>query len=116
MEIALQDSLSRADLFEKFKQQLVRDFEMSGYSAYIPEIASNAYMDVYDALFNAVLKVDKLEHNGLMNLLYRVDISEQQMKQASLKEPAKSVYQIVSELIIKRVLQKVIIKQQFSRE
>lgn len=116
MEIALQDSLSRGDLFEKFKQQLVRDFEMSGYSAYAPELLSNDYLQVYDAVFNAVLKVDKLEHNGLMNLLYRVDISEYQVKQATQSSPNKTVYQIVSELIIKRVLQKVIIKQQFSKE
>lgn len=108
-------SLQKPDLFEKFKTQLKRDFELCGFADYTPTFVSNDLQEV----FNAVLKsVVSLEHKGssyLMNLLYRIDLTEKQIKSAAHQQPETPFQHIIAELIIKRILQKVIIKEQYSK-
>lgn len=107
-------SLQKPDLFEKFKIQLNRDFELSGLIEYAPKILSNDIDHVYDAVLDAVLLVERKDSNSIMTLLYRIDITEQQLKKAS-GESSNNLKQAMAQLIIKRVLQKVIIKEQFSK-
>ena len=46
-----------------------------------------------------------------MQLLYRIDISEAQLKRYLLENKSDNYFNVIAELIIKRVLQKVVIKQ-----
>jgi hypothetical protein len=48
-----------------------------------------------------------------MNLLYRIDISEAQLKRYLNKNKDESHFNVIAELIIKRVLQKVVIRQMY---
>ena len=59
--------------------------------------------------------MEKKDSGGLMNLLYRIDLTELQIKQAVKKEPEKAMQPTIAELIIKRNLQKVILKQMYSK-
>lgn len=109
------NSLQKPDLFEKFKLQLNRDFELCGFSDHTPTFVSNDLQEVFDAVLKAVIN---LEHKGsthLMNLLYRIDLTEKQIKSASLQNPETPFQHLIAELIIKRILQKVIIKEQYSK-
>jgi hypothetical protein len=51
-----------------------------------------------------------------MNLLYRVDISEAQLKRYLTESPAEDTLVTIAELIIKRVLQKVVIRKYYKGE
>lgn len=109
------NSLQKPDLFEKFKTQLERDFDLCGFSEYAPIFNSNELQQVYEAVLKSVMA---LEHKGtthLMNLLYRIDLTEKQIKSAALNQPDTSFQSLIAELIIKRILQKVIIKEQYSK-
>jgi hypothetical protein len=46
--------------------------------------------------------------------LYRIDVTELQIKKEATSHPEKNFQQILAELIVKRILQKVILKQQYS--
>lgn len=107
-------SLEKPDLFEKFKTQLTRDFELSGLLDYAPNITSNKLDHVYDEVLNSILLIERKDSNGIMTLLYRVDITELQLKNAT-QESSNNFKQVMAELIIKRVLQKVILKDQYSK-
>jgi hypothetical protein len=109
------DSLEKPDLFEKFKLQLSRDFELCGFLEYAPNIQSNDLQHIYSEVLKSISQLEKKDSGGLMNLLYRIDLTELQIKQASKKEPERAMQQIMAELIIKRILQKVILKQLYSK-
>jgi hypothetical protein len=109
------DSLLRIDLFEKFKIQLHRDFELCGFTHEAPILNSNKLEHVFQEVLQSVMIIEKKESSSLKNLLYRIDISEFQIKKESVTHPEKNLQQIISELIVKRILQKVILKEQYSK-
>lgn len=108
-------SLEKPDLFEKFKIQLNRDFELCGFLEYAPQIQSNDLNHIYEEVLKSITQLERKDSGGLMNLLYRIDLTELQIKQAIKKEPEKAMQHIMAELIIKRILQKVILKQMYSK-
>ncbi len=106
-------SLEKPDLFEKFKTQVYKDFELAGVIDCLPVIESNNLSHLKEVFFNAILKLEV--SNALKNLLYRVDINEKQIKKAALKDPSLSLQHLLSELMIKRILQKVVLKELYSK-
>lgn len=109
------NSLQKPDLFEKFKIQLKRDFELCGFSDYTPVFTSNNLQEIFEAVLKAVVNLEHKGSSHLMNLLYRIDLTEKQIKSASLQQPETPFQHVIAELIIKRILQKVIIKEQYSK-
>jgi hypothetical protein len=112
MEIDL-TSLKKPSLFDKFKIQTQKDFEMSGVLEYMPIITSNNLNKLKEGFYNSVLKLELSD--ALKNLLYRIDITELQIKQACVKNPETPLQHILAELMIKRILQKVVLKELYSR-
>lgn len=108
-------SLQKVDLFEKFKIQLHRDFELCGLADEAPKINSNNLEHVFQEVMNAVLVIEKKDSSSIQNLLYRIDVTELQIKKEASLHPEKNFQQILAELIVKRILQKVILKQQYSK-
>ncbi len=108
------NSLSKPDLFEKFKQQVLKDFELSGLLAEAPLILSNELTHIQQAFSNAIHTIESKAGNGIQNLLYRIDISEAQIRKMALEYPNKSMHDIMVELMIKRILQKVVLKDLYS--
>jgi hypothetical protein len=106
-------SLEKPDLFEKFKTQVYKDFELAGVLEYLPAIESNNLSQLKDAFFSSIIKLEI--SNALKNLLYRIDITELQIKQASQIHPEIPLQQLLAELMIKRILQKVVLKELYSK-
>lgn len=110
------NQLTSKDLFAAFKQQLVRDFEQSNFSsAFVAALEPN-----YDSIHKII--VSELQRNeartdfNLMHLLYRIDISEAQLKRYLNAHKNESYHQVMAELIIKRVLQKVVVKRYYKNK
>ena len=106
--------LWKEDLFELFKAQLKKDFESAGASGdFVNDLPVE--LEVLKSTVTAEL-VLILKTNGslLASLLYRIDISERQLQQYQDKNLSLSFEEIIAELIIKRILQKVILKKTFS--
>lgn len=92
-------------------RQLIADFEACDLS-----LSFDFDKPDYAALFSQVIAViNKLTSDypeKLFRVFYRIDLPEQLVKE-SLKNGNASVF--LAELIIKRVLQKVILKKQYSK-
>lgn len=115
MEIDTITSLQKPDLFEKFKTQLNRDFELCGFANEAPHLSSNNLEHVFQEVLKSVMFIEKIDSSSIQNLLYRIDVTELQIKKEATNHPEKNFQQILAELIVKRILQKVILKQQYSK-
>jgi hypothetical protein len=104
----LQTGISRPDLFELFKQQLKKDFESSGLDTSFVEGLIPDYEFLIKHIAVEVQKADK--RNALVGLLYRVDISEKQIHKLSSEKKEISRDLILAELLLKRELQKIVIR------
>ncbi len=60
--------------------------------------------------------IEKKDSSSIQNLLYRIDVTELQIKKEASNHLEKNFQQILAELIIKRILQKVILKEQYSKQ
>lgn len=113
-ELDLNNYLFKQNLFDLFKSQLSKDFESAGLDI---SFTSNLPKDL-ELLINTVkVQIETLSKKTphlLPILLYRIDISEQQIKVYSKKNPDAIYEVLLAELIIKRILQKVILKKTFS--
>jgi hypothetical protein len=115
MEIERLQDLQKPDLFEKFKTQLHRDFELCGFAHEAPQLSSNSLEHVFQEVLKSVMIIEKKNSSSLQNLLYRIDVTELQIKKEAASHPDKNFQQILVELIVKRILQKVILKDQYSK-
>ena len=112
MEIDL-TGLEKPGLFEKFKTQVYKDYELSGALDFLPLMTSNNFNQLKDEFYQSVLKLEI--SNALKILLYRIDINEMQIKNATQKDPQIPLQLVIAELMIKRILQKVVLKEFYSK-
>jgi len=99
------------NLYELFILQLTKDFNSANFDT---SFVSKLKADIQEIQFAIIEQLEREEINSkfkLSNLLYRIDISELQINKLCKEKPDKNLNEILSELIIKRVLQKVVFKE-----
>lgn len=101
--------LEKPEWFEKFKAQVRRDYELAGVLQHLPFLETHSLEELQASFHQSVLKLET--GNALKNLLYRIDITETQIRQATQKQPDLALQPILAELMIKRILQKVVLKE-----
>ncbi|WP_317896675.1 hypothetical protein [Aurantibacillus circumpalustris] len=113
-EIDVNTYLFKENLFDLFKEQLKKDFEGAGANS---DFTGDLPRDL-EALKLVLLHELKIISNNsstlIASLLYRIDISEIQIRNYQLKNSSLSFEEVLAELIIKRILQKVILKKTYS--
>ena len=113
--LKVNDQLSSRDLFEVFKKQLTKDFEQSNFAAEFIKDLEPDFADIHEKIVNELLRSEKKADSHLMQLLNRIDISEAQLQRYLFEHQNENRLSTIGELIIKRVLQKVVIKQHFKQ-
>ena len=111
----IENQLSSKDLFDAFKIQLARDFEQGNFPADFVVALEPNYISILKQIEFELQRNEKRTDSGLMPLLYRIDISEAQLKRYLNGRPNENNFAVIAELIIRRVLQKVIIKQYYKK-
>lgn len=109
----IKNQLSSKDLFDAFKAQLVKDFEQSNFPASFVATLEPDYNSIHEKIAAELQRNENKADFNLMNLLYRIDISEAQLKRYLTESKNDNYFNVIAELIIKRVLQKVVIKQYY---
>lgn len=108
--------ISKPDLFEKFKMQLQKDFEFCGLDGKFAVDLTPDFDLILKVVHLEVEKINKASSGKLNELLYRIDISEAQIKKAFNLKQDSELNEIIAELIVKRELQKIIIKEHFKNK
>jgi hypothetical protein len=107
--------LLKENLFDLFKAQLKKDFESSGINGDFTDGLSTDFQALKDAVITALWPLLRGSSSGLSALLYRIDINEHQLNNYQQEHSSMQFQEVLAELIIKRILQKVILKKTFSK-
>lgn len=116
MDDALQirGQLQTHDLFESFKTQLKKDLDECNCDSSFVDLLEPNFDEIKRALSMAIKQSEKKSSFNLQQLLYRVDINEKRLSNELKHNPSKDYLEVISTLIIKRVLQKIVLKKHFS--
>jgi hypothetical protein len=109
----LKSQLSSKDLFDAFKRQLAKDFQQSNFPVDFVGALKPDYRSIHEQIANELRRNEKKSEVNLMQLLYRIDINEAQLKKHLNEYNGEDQFNVIAELIIKRVLQKVVIRQYY---
>src|SRR6476620_6525224 len=74
--------LSSKTLLDAFKMQLIKDFEQSNYPTSFIDALEPDYNKMLTSIAFELQRNETKSDNGIMQLLYRIDISEAQLKKA----------------------------------
>ncbi len=107
--------INRIELIREAAAQLIKDFDMFGLEI---KFSGNAY-EAYEELFDQVVPhMDQLissNRSKFLGILYRIDISDEQVKKAVDNNSSEPFSHIITDLIIRRELQKVVIRNHYKK-
>ena len=109
----IKDQLSTRELFAAFKRQLAKDFEQSNFPFDFVAALEPIYNTIHEKIAGELQRNEKKTGFTVMSLLYRIDISEAQLQKYLSEHQNENHFNVIAELIIKRVLQKVVTKQYY---
>lgn len=103
--------LQQEEVFNDFLNQLIKDAEMSGI---ILKKEALCYHNIQEVILNLSEQIQAILHTvtteKLQSWLYRVDISEKYIKEQTSVYPYKTYNILLAETIVKRTLQKVVLR------
>jgi hypothetical protein len=109
----IRNQLSNKGLFEAFKMQMIKDFEQSNFPTDFIAALTPDYSRIYEQIVYELQHCEKKSDFNLSRLLNRIDISDAQLKKYLIEHKNENHFSIIAELIIKRILQKVVIRQHY---
>ncbi|MGQ0829290.1 MAG: hypothetical protein ACT4ON_12960 [Bacteroidota bacterium] len=109
----LSQYFNRLDLIKETANQIIKDFDMFGLEIKFSGNAYNAYEELFEQIEPHVNQLIISNQTKFMGILYRIDLSDEQIKKSVQENTSESFSAIVTDLIIKRELQKVVIRDHY---
>jgi hypothetical protein len=109
----LSQYINRLDLIKDTANQIIKDFDMFGLEIKFSGNAFNAYEELFEQIEPHINQLITSNQQKFMSILYRIDLSDEQIKKAVNENSSEPFSAIVSDLIIKRELQKVVIRNHY---
>ena len=106
------DSIKENSFLNETVEQLEKDFLMIGVDFDVPKPILN-YSSLLNFTFNLVDALNEKDSQKILNLLYRIDLSEEIVK-TEMQKTDFNFSKMLSEMIVKRELYKVIIRKKIS--
>jgi|GEM_PF-309521 len=103
----------RLDLLQQVVAQLTKDFQLSGFDVQFSGDETNAYLELTHQIEPLIANMLEFQNERFWTLLYSIDINEKQVREALFGENPNSV-QLLTDLILKRELQKVVIRNHYA--
>jgi hypothetical protein len=104
----------RTDLLEKVVEQIKKDFNWFSFEITFTNKEESPYIELFNQILPLVDELLNDNYPKLLAMLYRIDIDEDFLNK-KLKESAQAdTDEVIADLIIKRELQKVIIREIYS--
>ncbi len=104
----------RIDLLEKVVEQVKKDFNWFNFEIIFTGEKESPYQELYQQILPLIDSLLNDDYPKLMSMLYRIDIDEDFLNR-QLKESAQAdTDEVITDLIIKRELQKVIIRGMYN--
>lgn len=78
--------------------------------------AYNAYDELFEQIEPRINHLIKNNQSRFMGILYRIDINDEQLQMAVKQNKSESFSEIITDVIIKRELQKIVIRNHFKKQ
>lgn len=114
-DFSIQPYLNDIDILNQTVGQIQKDFSFFDITILFEESTKDAYAQLCEQIVPRIKQLLKSDYQKFFSILYRVDISEAQIKKESLNNSEKPFEEIITQLIIKRCLQKVVLRKLFSK-
>ncbi|MBA3705610.1 MAG: hypothetical protein H0W84_06825 [Bacteroidetes bacterium] len=111
----LSQYFNRLDLIKDTANQIIKDFDMFGMEVKFSGNAYNAYEELFEQIEPHISQLIHSNQQKFMGVLYRIDLSDEQIKKAVQENSSEPFSAIVTDLIIKRELQKVVIRNHYKQ-
>lgn len=108
--------LDSLELLDDTAKQIIKDFGIEGIDIRFSGDPDSAYIELFSQIEPHVLRLLWDDVRKLQQLLYRIDLSERQVTEALKGAPGKTPPAMLTDLIIKRELQKVVIRRFYSNQ
>lgn len=109
----LQAFAKRPDLLQQVIAQLTKDFQLSGFEVHFSGNDDNAYQELTDQLLPLIGHMLEYQAERFWTLLYAIDLNEAKVRDALFGDDVNSL-QHLTDLILKRELQKVVIRNYYA--
>ena len=103
--------LNRQDMLKDTAAQVIKDFGINGINIKFSGNAQNAYAELFEQIHPHIEQLLKGSIGRLYELLYRIDLSESQIKKEAASAVDKTFSEILTDLILKRELLKVVMRK-----
>jgi len=110
--LEVNNSIQNNLFLQETAQQLEKDFLMIGINFDIDTPVSD-YKYLFSFTYHLINALNEQNPKKVLNLLYRIDLSEEKVKEEMLKTEL-SFTEMLSEMIVNREIKKVLIKNYFS--
>ena len=100
---------NRIDLLKLTVEQIKKDFDLYGMEIHFSGDKNSAYEELTSQISPHIESLLNSNYEKFLNLLYRIDVPENKLLQIIMKSSDIRIQEI-SDLIIKRELQKVVIR------
>ncbi len=114
-EFSIEPYLQNKDILLQTAEQIKKDFAFFDITIVLDNHTHTAFDDLYRIILPIIKNI--LSHNSqkIYSILYRIDISETQLKKEAQKIKENTAEEIITQLIIKRCLQKVVLRKLYSK-
>lgn len=104
---------NKLELIKDTANQIIKDFDMFGMEVKFSGNPYDAYEELFEQIEPHIKKLIDTNQSKFMGILYRIDVSDEQVKKAVHANSSEAFSEIVTDLIIKRELQKVVIRNHY---
>ena len=108
--MALQNKITSNRLLEAIIMQLNKDFYLANVN--ISFSKKLTLIQLYEKLENKILDLFKNEYDTYLNLIYRIDVSENKLKKLKVND-IEQVIKTVTLLVLEREFQKILLRSKF---
>ncbi len=105
---------SRTDLLTKVVEQLKKDFNWFSFEITFKGDQESPYQELYAQVLPLIDELLNDDYPKLMAMLYRIDLDEEFLNRRLKENSHADTDEVITDLILKRELQKVIIRDMYS--
>lgn len=104
----------RKDLLQKVVDQLKKDFNWFNFKITFSGDQESPYQELYSQILPLIEELLNDDYPKLIAMLYRIDLEEDFLNRKLKENPQADTDEVITDLILKRELQKVIIRDMYS--
>lgn len=114
-EYNLDKYLKDSEIILQTAEQIKKDFVLFGFPIHFTGNAQTAYNELFEQVRPVIQKLAENNFEKFNHLLYRIDIPEKDLKEVYKVNPKDAMYDVLTNLILKREMMKVCYRHYFKK-